>query len=311
MKKLFAVPLTAAVMLSAVTVPVVYDCTVSYVMEAEAAVKLSAPKGFSYDVVSDGKIRLSWNKVSGAEAYVVYRFNASTGEWVKLKSTFNNYLNITGIKSGSSYYYKVAALDKRNGKYYRGTFTDYLKVKCSFNSAPVSGSGDLSASDQQKFLSDYYKTNLAVSGKNPMNVEKTQAFIANAQVNGGQVMLVDFYFEGGGKLTYGYCISYGKVTQIGYGPIADSTQKNNTNAFFVKEDSSNSYYIWVENNYGNTYECTINKAMTSGLVAKYKLNSLYNAIFYINDEQIDYGSYSNIVDTMKRCTGDDEIVYLK
>ncbi|MGN0695186.1 MAG: hypothetical protein ACI4J5_00300 [Oscillospiraceae bacterium] len=311
MKKLFAVPLTAAVMLSAMTVPVVYDCGVSYVSEVQAAVKLSAPTGFSYEVVSDGKIRLSWNKVSGAEAYVVYRYSASSGEWVKLKSTFNNYLNISGIKSGGSYYYKVAALDKQDGKYYRGTFTDYIKVKCSFGADSSSGTAGTTVSEQQSFLSEYYKTDLAVSGKNPMNAEKTQAFIANAQVGGGQVMLVDFYFKNGSKLTYGYCISNGRAAQIGFGPIADSTQKNSTTAFFVKEDSSGSYYIWVENNYGNSYECTINKAMTSGLVAKYKLSSLYDAIFYINDEQIDYGSYSKIADTMKKCTSDDEIVYLK
>ncbi|MDD7429948.1 MAG: fibronectin type III domain-containing protein [Oscillospiraceae bacterium] len=311
MKKLLIAPITAAVMISAMAAPIVYDCDVSYAAEAEAAVKLSAPTGLTYDVISDGKVRLSWNKVSGADGYVVYRFKASTGEWVRLKSTYNNYLNISGIKSGSSYYYKVAALDKRSGSYYRGKFTDYIKVKCNFNTVPVSESGSLSADEQQRFLSDYYKTNLAVSGNNPMNAEKTQAFIANAQVNGGQVMLVDFYFKNGIKLTYGYCISYGRVAQIGNEPIADSTQRNNSSAFFVKEDFTNSYYIWVENNYGNTYECTINKAMSGGLVTRYKLSSLADAIFYINDEQIDYGSYSKIADTMKKCTGEDEIVYLK
>lgn len=311
MKKLLIAPITAAVMISAMAAPIVYDCNVSYASEAEAAAKLSAPTGLSYEVISEGKVRLSWNTVSGADGYVVYRFNASSGEWVRLKSTVRNYLTITGIKSGSSYYYKVAALDKRNGLYYRGKFTDYIKVKCNFNTAPVSESGSMSVDDQQKMLAEYYKTALAVSGNDPMNAEKTQAFIANAQVNGGQVMLVDFYFKNGSKLTYGYCISNGRVAQIGTGPIADSTQKNNSSAFFVKEDSTNSYYIWVENNYGNTYECTINKAMSGGLVTRYKLSSLADAIFYINDEQIDYGSYIKIADTMKKCTGDDEIVYLK
>ncbi|MGN1416508.1 MAG: hypothetical protein ACI4XF_06675 [Oscillospiraceae bacterium] len=311
MKKFLIAPVTAAVMISAMTAPAVYDCSVSYVTTAEAAVKLTAPTGLTYDVISEGKIRLSWNKVSGAEGYVVYRFNSSTGEWVRLKSTFNNYLNISGIKSGYSYYYKVAALDEQKGSYYRGSFTKYIKVRCSFGNASAFVSGGLSTDEQQRLLSDYYKTNLAASGKNPMNAEKTQAFIANAQVNGGQIMLVDCYFKNESKLTYGYCIANGKVSQVGYMPIADSTQKNNSNAYFVKEDSTGDYYIWVENNYGNTYECTINKAMSSGLVARYKLSSLYDAIFYLNDEQIDYGSYSKIADTMQRCSGDDEIVYLK
>lgn len=311
MKKLFIVPLTAAMMLSSAVSPVISDCGTSYAVRADAAVKLSAPTGLSYNVLSEGKIQLSWDRVSGADGYVVYRFNSKTGEWDKLKSTFKNYLTITGIKSGSSYYYKVAALDKQNGKYYRGSFTKYIKIQYNYNEAPSSESGSISTDQQQNFLSEYYKLNLSASGNNPMNAEKTQAFIANAQVNGGQVMLVDYYLPNDVKLTYGYCISKGKVAQIGFFPIADSTQKNNTTAFFVKEQSTNSYYIWVENNYGNTYECTINKASSSGLSTVYKLSSVYNALFYLNDMQTDYGSYNKLVETMEKCTGEDEIVYLK
>lgn len=311
MKKLLIVPLTAAVMFSSAISPAVYDCSTSYAVRAEAVSKLSAPTGLSYSAAGEGKIKLSWNTVSGADGYVVYRYDQSSKKWVKLKAITKNYLNISGIKSGRSYYYKVAALDKRNGVYYRGTFTKYIKVLYNYNEEPVSESGSITTSQQQNFLSEYYKANLSASGSNPMNAEKTQAFIANAQVGGGQIMLVDYYFRNDLKLTYGYCISKGKIVQVGNYPIANSASKDNTTAFFVKEKSTNSYYIWVENNYGNSYECTISKASSSGLSVVYKLSSIYNALFYLNDMQTDYGSYNKLVETMEKCTGDDEIVYLK
>lgn len=78
--------------------------------------KLAAPKGIK-GTVSEDKITLKWNKVSGAKAYRVYKYNSKTGKYVKYKDVTGTTCTVTGLKAGTSYKFKVYALTSKNGKY--------------------------------------------------------------------------------------------------------------------------------------------------------------------------------------------------
>lgn len=54
-------------------------------------------------------IKLTWNKVSGAASYRVFRYDAKTGTWKKVADTKNTTYTVTGLKSGTKYRFAVRA----------------------------------------------------------------------------------------------------------------------------------------------------------------------------------------------------------
>ena len=61
---------------------------------------------------SQGRPTLKWNAVSGAAKYEVYRARSRSGEYIKYSTqTSTGYTNSSYLTSGSTYYYKVRALD--------------------------------------------------------------------------------------------------------------------------------------------------------------------------------------------------------
>lgn len=77
----------------------------------------SAPKA---TVASKG-IKLSWNKISGASGYRIYRANSKNGSY-KLVKTIKKGSSKTwtdkSVKKKKGYYYKIAAYQKKSGKTY-------------------------------------------------------------------------------------------------------------------------------------------------------------------------------------------------
>ena len=61
---------------------------------------------------SQGRPTLKWNAVTGAAKYEVYRARSLNGDYIKYSTvTGTSYTNTSYIESGSTYYYKVRALD--------------------------------------------------------------------------------------------------------------------------------------------------------------------------------------------------------
>lgn len=77
-------------------------------------------------------VTLSWNKVSRATGYQIYRLNTKTGKYEKVAtvkgSATLSYKN-SGLKTGSTYTYKVRAYKTYNGKTYYGSFSASQKIK--------------------------------------------------------------------------------------------------------------------------------------------------------------------------------------
>lgn len=126
MKKKIASVLLALTMLS---VPVISDTSadVPFSVNAEAASteKLAKPSSLKAKI-SGNKVTLTWKKVSGAEGYGVYKYDADKGKYVKLKNTTKNKITIN-TKGEGTYKFRVYSLDKVDGKYKRGNYS-YKKV---------------------------------------------------------------------------------------------------------------------------------------------------------------------------------------
>ena len=76
---------------------------------------------------SDGGMKLSYTKIDGADGYVIYRSTAKKGTYVKVGKTKKlTYTDRKEIRLGKTYYYKVRAYVKQDGKAKYGV---YSKVK--------------------------------------------------------------------------------------------------------------------------------------------------------------------------------------
>ena len=77
---------------------------------------------------SQGRPTLTWNAVSGAAKYEVYRARSKDGTYTKYSTTTGTaYTNSSYLTSGATYYYKVRALDA-NGN--AGPYSAVVSVTC-------------------------------------------------------------------------------------------------------------------------------------------------------------------------------------
>jgi fibronectin type 3 domain-containing protein len=91
---------------------------------------IGIPSGFKAVSASYNSIKLTWSAVSGATNYVVYRATAKGGPYTQLTSaaTSSGYTN-TGLKSGTTYYYKIKAYVKINGTTVYGKETAVVSAR--------------------------------------------------------------------------------------------------------------------------------------------------------------------------------------
>ena len=99
--------------------------------------KPSAPVVKIGNSASSGKPMLTWNAVSGATSYKVYRATSQNGTYSLLGTvTATSYIN-TGAKDGVTYYYKVKAVNSAGESAYSNTVSGQSKSVTPKPSAPV------------------------------------------------------------------------------------------------------------------------------------------------------------------------------
>ena len=75
----------------------------------------STPENIHAEMVSNSSVRLTWNEVSGAISYKVYRATGSSAASYTLVGTPTNaFYNNTALSAGQAYYYKITALSSEN-----------------------------------------------------------------------------------------------------------------------------------------------------------------------------------------------------
>ena len=91
---------------------------------------------------SQGRPTLTWNAVSGAAKYEVYRARSRSGDYIKYSTvTGTSYTNTSYIENGNTYYYKVRAL-KSDGT--AGAWSSIVSVtyKQTLSAPTVTGGND-------------------------------------------------------------------------------------------------------------------------------------------------------------------------
>ncbi len=95
----------------------------------EAATKSSAPKKFRVDKAFTASIRLKWKAQDGADGYIIYRYDATTGTYKQIKKITNpcttSYKN-TKLAKTTGYRYRICSYQKIAGQIYYGTVSDTI-----------------------------------------------------------------------------------------------------------------------------------------------------------------------------------------
>ncbi len=118
--------------------------------------ELDAPKLEVSNRASDGKPSLSWNKVSGAKEYQVYRSTSKSGSFKRITTTDNTSFVNTSTTAGKTYYYKVRAVAADGEK------SEYSKVVSRICKLPQPDLDSYSLADTGKIKLHWKKVEGAV-----------------------------------------------------------------------------------------------------------------------------------------------------
>ena len=113
----------------------------SAVVSVTCRLKLTAPT-VTGSTDSQGRPTLTWNAVTGAAKYEVYRARSKDGDYIKYSTvTGTSYTNTSYIESGNTYYYKVRALGS-DGTAGPDSTPVSVTYKAPFGAPLVTGSKD-------------------------------------------------------------------------------------------------------------------------------------------------------------------------
>lgn len=93
-----------------------------------AKTRVAQVKSLKASSVGTSSVKLSWSKVKGAEGYVAY-YSTDNKTWKKIDSTTKNTITKKSLKGKKTYYFKVRAYSRTNGKAIYGSYSSVLKVK--------------------------------------------------------------------------------------------------------------------------------------------------------------------------------------
>ncbi|MGN0643033.1 MAG: fibronectin type III domain-containing protein [Huintestinicola sp.] len=94
----------------------------------------------------DGKIDLKWSSVDGADGYVVYSYNTSTGKFTPVTIVTKTSFSHTGLVNGRTYTYMIAAYKIVDGE------TQYSRYSMSVSAAPNGKDSNEGTSDYRIFI---------------------------------------------------------------------------------------------------------------------------------------------------------------
>lgn len=104
-------------------------------------------------------VKLTWNKVSGATGYEVYRATSKNGKYTKVSTVKTNTYTNSKLTLGKSYYYKVVAIRKIGSQTYKSAYSGILTGKPRLSTPTIK-----SISSGKKSLKVYWNKVSGASG---------------------------------------------------------------------------------------------------------------------------------------------------
>lgn len=104
------------------------NCYLGIPPTAKIIATVGKPSGVTAETVSAAKVNVSWNAVSGATGYQVWRGTSATGSFTALGSVTETSRASVGLTANTTYYYKVRAYIMVNGTKYYGAYSTVVSA---------------------------------------------------------------------------------------------------------------------------------------------------------------------------------------
>jgi len=104
------------------------------------------PANLDATAISSSQINLTWNSVSEATSYYVFRSTSSSGTYTKIATVTDELYNNTGLSANTTYYYKVQAHNTQGTSDY--STTAYATTKSTSTSGDASNTYRLAGTDR-------------------------------------------------------------------------------------------------------------------------------------------------------------------
>ncbi len=252
-------------------------------------------------------IKLSWNAVPGAGAYILYRSTSETGTYSIVKSATGTSYTNTGLTTGKTYYYKVRACSIVGSKVTYGSCSSvkytkpipatptlsaksagYNSIKLSWNAVPEAGAYILYRSTS---VTGTYSIVKCTTGTSYTNTGLTTGKTYYYKVRACSIV--------GSKVTYGSCSSVKYTKPIPATPTlsAKSAGYNSIKLSWNAVPGAGAYILYRSTSVTGTYsivKCTTgtsytNTRLTTGKTYYYKVRACS-----IVGSKVTYGSCSSI-----------------
>lgn len=261
------------------------------------------------------QIYLSWNSVSNATKYVVYRSSSSSYGYTELTRTYSTNYTDYNPKEGYNYY-KVSAVNSA-GESSLSSYT-YYKYDASSSATPavptvsVSGSSTISISWSCKTGSGYgTPTKYKVYKRNPKTSEfelltttsstSYRDYDAHPGINRYAVIAINSNGESGFGYGYSQSIGLSKPTSFSAtksGSYVKFTWSKVDGAtgyqIFSGSSAYGSYYIFDQIDGNATTSKTVSYPVSSGNTTYFKIRAIYQEEYGGSVIYSDYSSYKSV-----------------
>jgi fibronectin type 3 domain-containing protein len=224
---------------------------------------------------SANSITVSWNSVSGANSYYVYRASNSYGTYSYIVSTSSVSYTDTGLSANTAYYYKVSAYNNY-GESPQSTSYGYATTSGTAPSAPSSVSASAQSANSITVswnsvsgASSYYVYRASSSSGTYSYIVST---ISVSYTDTGLSANTAYYYKVSARNDYGespQSTSYGYATTSGTAPSAPSSvsaSAQSANSITVSWDSvsgASSYYVYRASSSSGTYSYVVSTGSVS------------------------------------------------
>ncbi|MCD2492137.1 GBS Bsp-like repeat-containing protein [Lacrimispora sp. NSJ-141] len=89
---------------------------------------LDAPSGIKAEVRDGTSVRISWDEVSGATAYIVYRWNEMESTWERLDAIWGFSYVDSNVEFGKKYLYRVQSMSYADGQWGAGGYSEEAEI---------------------------------------------------------------------------------------------------------------------------------------------------------------------------------------
>lgn len=210
---------------------------------AAAKTLLAAPKNFKASV-SGSTVKLTWSKVTGADAYRIYLYDSSTKKFGTLKNVSGTSCTLKGVDKGT-YQYKAAALVKAGGKYTAQALTSAVTAKVtSASSSSAAGKVTITFPSFGKSKDAAIKSMGLTDGIDVGEIKKdVYGYGGMLKVNGEDCMVL-LYFNDKKEFFYGAVVLSSKA--ISFSKMLSSLKAKKGSDYLSVSSSGLTFYEWVD-----------------------------------------------------------------